>query len=497
MSQARPDGPQLTPAELAVLGDVHKDLFLAGSWTKASNGATLPVEDPATGAVIAEVADATAADGARALEGAVAAQVDWARTPPRERGEILRRAYEVMVDKADQLALLMTLEMGKPLSESRSEVLYAAEFFRWFAEEAVRIAGTWATAPDGQTRLWTMKQPVGPCLFITPWNFPLAMGTRKIGPAVAAGCTMVVKPAAQTPLSMLALAQILADAGLPEGVLSVLPTSSPQQLTAPLIADPRLRKLSFTGSTAVGKKLVEQSAHQLLRVSVELGGNAPFIVFDDADLDHAVDEAMKAKLRNNGEACTAANRFYVHEAVARSFADRLAERFHALVVGRGVDESVTLGPLIDRAAVNKVAGLVDQAVQDGASVVTGGIRDDGVGCFYPPTVLADVPSHSIILREEIFGPVAPIATFVTEDDVLAEVNSSEYGLASYVFTRNLERALRVCERLEVGMVGLNRGVLSNTAAPFGGVKASGYGREGGREGIDEYLDTKYVSVNVS
>ncbi|MEQ4304646.1 NAD-dependent succinate-semialdehyde dehydrogenase [Plantactinospora sp. B6F1] len=476
---------------------IHKGLFLAGAWVEASGGATLSVEDPATGLVIAEVADATPTDGARALDAAVATQADWAVTPPRSRGEILRAAYEAMVGKADELALLMTLEMGKPLSESRSEVLYAAEFFRWFSEEAVRIAGSWAIAPDGQTRLWTMKQPVGPCLFITPWNFPLAMGTRKIGPAVAAGCTMIVKPASQTPLSMLALAQILADAGLPDGVLSVLPTSSPQQLTTPLIADPRLRKLSFTGSTAVGKKLVEQAAHQLLRVSVELGGNAPFIVFDDADLDHALDEAMKAKLRNNGEACTAANRFYVQQSVARPFADRLAERFAALVVGRGADESVHLGPLIDRNAVAKVANLVDTAIRDGARLLHGGASPSQPGYFYQPTVLADVPPDSTLLREEIFGPVAPISTFDTDEEVTATVNSSEYGLAAYLFTRSLDRAVRISEHLEVGMIGLNRGVLSNAAAPFGGVKASGYGREGGRVGIEEYLETKYVAVHIS
>ncbi|HEX5540975.1 MAG TPA: NAD-dependent succinate-semialdehyde dehydrogenase [Micromonospora sp.] len=480
--------------EQAVLDAVPTSLLIGGQWRESSSGGRLDVEDPATGEVIATVADATVEDGDAALTAAVAAQESWAATPPRERGEILRRAFELITARADDLALLMTMEMGKSLAESKAEIAYAAEFFRWFSEEAVRIHGRYSTAPAGGSRLLTMKQPVGPCLFITPWNFPMAMGTRKIGPAIAAGCTMVVKPAPQTPLSMLALAAIMAEAGLPDGVLNVITTSSPGKVMEPLIRDPRLRKLSFTGSTEVGRRLVEQSAEQLLRVSMELGGNAPFVVFEDADLDAAVDGAMLAKMRNVGQACTAANRFHVHSSVAEEFTRRLAERMSGLRLGRGTEDGVDVGPLVDAAQRAKVDEMVRDAVDAGARVVTGGGGWGERGYFYSPTVLADVPAAARILREEVFGPVAPVTTFETEDQAVAAANNTEFGLIAYVFTRDLQRALRVSERLQTGMVGLNVGAASNPAAPFGGVKASGFGREGGFEGIEEYLETKYVGI---
>jgi succinate-semialdehyde dehydrogenase/glutarate-semialdehyde dehydrogenase len=483
--------------ETAVLAAVPTGLLIGGRWRASSSGATFAVEDPATGQTLLHVADATPDDGEAALSAAVSAQTSWAATAPRERGEILRRAYEAIIAQVDELALLMTLEMGKSVAESRGEVVYAAEFFRWFAEEAVRIGGRFATAPDGRTRLLTTQRPVGPCLLITPWNFPMAMGTRKIGPAVAAGCTMVVKPAAQTPLSMLALARILVDAGLPDGVLNVVTTSASGQVMEPLIRDPRLRKLSFTGSTAVGQRLIEQSAQRVLRTSMELGGNAPFVVFDDADLDRAVDGAVQAKMRNVGQACTAANRFHVQAGIAARFTHRLAERLGAMTIGRGTDDGVEVGPLVDRASRDKVAELVDDAVGRGAVVWAGGRVVDGPGFFYAPTVLADVPPAARILQEEVFGPVAPITTFTTEDEGIAAANATEYGLAAYVFTRDLERAMRVCGSLEAGMVGLNLGVISNPAAPFGGMKASGFGREGGVEGIHEYLETQYVGIAAS
>jgi succinate-semialdehyde dehydrogenase / glutarate-semialdehyde dehydrogenase len=475
---------------------VPKDLFIGGAWRPAHESRTFDVEDPSTGEVLCAVADASPADGLAALDAALKAQESWAQHPPRERGEILRRAYEAIMGRREELAVLMTLEMGKPLAESRTEVAYAAEFFRWFAEEGVRVDGGYAVAPNGQGRILVMKQPVGPCLLITPWNFPMAMGTRKIGPAVAAGCTMVVKPAKQTPLSMLALTEITRDAGLPDGVLNLVTTTRAGEVMEPLIRDGRARKLSFTGSTDVGRKLLEQCADQVLRVSMELGGNAPFIVFDDADLDAAVDGAMLAKMRNIGEACTAANRFYVHSAVADEFSRRLAERMGALTIGRGVDDGVEVGPLIDGAGREKVSTLVADAVEKGARVLVGGDAIGGPGYFYQPTVLADVPRDARMQREEIFGPVAPVTTFDTQDEALAAANDTQYGLVAYVYTRDLTRAVRVCESLEAGMVGLNQGIVSNPAAPFGGVKHSGLGREGGRVGIDEFLETKYVALNV-
>jgi succinate-semialdehyde dehydrogenase/glutarate-semialdehyde dehydrogenase len=479
-----------------VLTSVPRQLFIGGVWRPATDGRTLAVEDPATGAVIAEVADANADDARDALDAAVAAQPAWAATPPRDRGEILRRAYQLLTERTTDLALLMTLEMGKPVAESAAEITYAAEFFRWFAEEAVRIEGGFSMNPAGKGRLVVLRQPVGPCLLITPWNFPMAMGTRKIGPAVAAGCTMVLKPAHQTPLSSLALAELLTEAGLPPGVLNVVTTSDAGETTAPLLADPRLRKLSFTGSTAVGQRLAAMAADQLLRISMELGGNAPFLVFGDADVEAAVSGAVIAKLRNGGEACTAANRFYVHTSVAQEFTDRLVARFADMPVGPGTDATSKVGPLIDRRQLQKVSELVDDAVKKGARCLIGGRPLGGPGYFYPPTVLVDTPPDARLLREEIFGPVAPVVTFEDDADAVDQANDTEFGLVSYLFTSSLDRALRVSEALETGMVGLNQGLVSNPAAPFGGVKHSGYGREGGHEGINEYLEVKYLAVNL-
>jgi succinate-semialdehyde dehydrogenase / glutarate-semialdehyde dehydrogenase len=481
-------------AEQRVIEDVPKGLFTGGQWHDAAGSARFEVHDPSTGAVLCEVADANPDDGMAALAAATAAQQEWAATVPRERAEILRRGYEALIDRQDDLALLMTLEMGKPVAESRTEIAYAAEFLRWFSEEAARIAGSFQVAPAGGSRLLTMRQPVGPCLLITPWNFPTAMGTRKIGPAVAAGCTMVIKPASETPLSMLALARVLEECGLPPGVLNVVTTSRSGDVMEPLIRDPRARKLSFTGSTQVGRRLVEQSAERLLRVSMELGGNAPFLVFDDAYLDAAVDGAMTAKMRNIGEACTAANRFLVHESVADDFSRRLADRMGGLRMGRGTDDGVDVGPLITEKARAGVAELVADATEKGGKVLVGGEVPNGPGWFYPPTVIADVPPEARVSQEEIFGPVAPVISFSTDDEALQLANDTEFGLIAYAYTRDLDRALTVAEGLESGMVGLNAGVISNPAAPFGGVKASGFGREGGREGIEEYLEVKYVGI---
>lgn len=479
---------------LAQLPADRRQLLVGGQWRPGSGGGRFDVIDPADGTVLTDVADGTLDDARAALDAAVAAQEGWAATAPRERGEILRTAFELITERADLFAGLMSLEMGKPVAEARGEVTYGAEFFRWFAEEAVRVHGRWMNAPAGTTRLLTVRKPVGPCLFITPWNFPLAMGTRKIGPAVAAGCTMVVKPAGQTPLTMLALADLLTEAGLPPGVLNVVTTKDSGGLSSTLMADPRLRKVSFTGSTSVGKRLVEQSAGQLQRVSMELGGNAPFLVFADADLDAAVDGAMVAKMRNMGEACTAANRFLVEASVAEEFGAKLALRMGNLQLGRGQDDGVDVGPLIDENAVDSVARLVDDAVSGGARLLTGGNAVDGTGFFYEPTVLLDVPADADVVTTEIFGPVAPITTFTSDDEAIRLANGTEYGLSAYAYTRDLARTLRLAEQLETGMLGINTGLVSNPAAPFGGVKASGFGREGGFEGIEEYLDTTYVAI---
>jgi succinate-semialdehyde dehydrogenase/glutarate-semialdehyde dehydrogenase len=486
----------ISPAqEQQVIDQVPKQLYIGGEWVDGGEG-TLGVEDPSTGETLCNVADASPEDATAALDAAVEAGPSFADHPPRERGEILRRAFEAITARSDELALLMTLEMGKPIAESKAEIAYGAEFLRWFSEQTVRIDGRYAVSPNGQGRLLTMKQPVGPCLLITPWNFPLAMGTRKIGPAIAAGCTMVVKPAQQTPLSMLMLAKILEEAGLPEGVLNLVTASSASKTTGPVISDSRLRKLSFTGSTEVGRKLMEQSSENLLRLSMELGGNAPFIVFEDADLDAAVQGALIAKMRNIGEACTAANRFHVAAPVAEQFAEQMAEKMGSMKVGRGTEDGVEVGPLIDDNQRTKVQELVDDAVGRGAKALVGGHGRDGAGYFYDPTVLTDIPDDAQVLSEEIFGPVAPVKGFSDEDEAIAAANNTEFGLVAYVYTNDLKRALRVVEGLETGMVGLNQGMVSNPAAPFGGVKQSGFGREGGTEGIDEYLETKYVAVNL-
>ena len=472
-------------------------MLIGGRWRDASDGATFAVRDPADESVIAHVADADAHDALEALDAAVAVQEEWGSTPPRERGEILRRAFELVTARADDFAEQISHEMGKTVREAQGEVTYGAEFLRWFSEEAVRVHGRWMQSPGGGARLLTIKKPVGPCLLITPWNFPLAMGTRKMGAAIAAGCTMVVKPAELTPLTMLALAAVLEEVGLPPGVLNVVTTSDPAALSSALMADARLRKVSFTGSTTVGRLLVRQSSGGLQRMSMELGGNAPFIVFGDADVDAALDGAMVAKMRNVGEACTAANRFLVHESIAEEFAEKLAQRMASLVVGRGQDDGVDVGPLIDQNAVDTVSQLVSDAVDKGARLVTGGRPGDGPGHFFPPTVLVDVPPEAEMNKQEIFGPVAPITSFAGEDEAIARANDTDYGLASYVYTRDLARAIRVSERLQFGMIGINSGSVSNAAAPFGGVKASGFGREGGFEGIEEYLDTAYVALSAS
>ncbi|MGB9183564.1 MAG: NAD-dependent succinate-semialdehyde dehydrogenase [Solirubrobacteraceae bacterium] len=484
-----------TSQEQQAVEQVPKQLYIGGEWRDGAKG-TLTVEDPSTAEPLCEVADASVQDAKAALDAAVDAGPEFAAMAPRDRGEILRRAFETIVERTDELALIMTLEMGKTITESKAEITYAAEFFRWYSEEAVRIDGRYSRAANGQGRVLTMTQPVGPCLLITPWNFPLAMGTRKVGPAIAAGCTMVVKPAQQTPLSMLMLAKILEEAGLPGGVLNLFTASSSSETTGPLIADQRLRKLSFTGSTEVGRKLMAQASDTLLRLSMELGGNAPFLVFEDADLDAAIQGAMLAKMRNIGEACTSANRFHVADAVADQFAEKLAAKMGAMKIGRGVEEGVEVGPLIDDNQRTKVSDLVQDAIGRGARAVVGGSAVDGAGYFYHPTVLTDVPDEAKLLKEEIFGPVAPVKGFLDEDEAVAAANDTEYGLVAYVFTRDLKRALRVCERLETGMIGLNQGIVSNASAPFGGIKQSGFGREGGPEGIQEYLETKYVAVNL-
>jgi succinate-semialdehyde dehydrogenase/glutarate-semialdehyde dehydrogenase len=478
----------------SIAATVPTELWLGGRQVRAESGATFPVRDPANEQIVAHVADATPGDGLKALGLAQQTQSAWAGTPARTRAEILRRAFDLVLRRADEFAEIITLEMGKTLAESRAEVVYGAEFLRWFSEEAVRLHGRYGAAPSGNGRIVVSKIPVGPVLAITPWNFPLAMGTRKIGPALAAGCTVIVKPAEETPLTMLMLGQIFADAGLPEGVLSILPTSRAAALTAPMINDSRLRKLTFTGSTEVGRILVGDSAHRLLRTSMELGGNAPFIVFDDADVDAAVDGAIAAKMRNGGQACTAANRLHVQRGVIGEFTDKLTARVADMIAGPGDSPSTSIGPLINADQRETVGALVDDATARGARVRTGGYHIDGPGYFYAPTVLDRIPRDARLLREEIFGPVAAVVGFDTEEDGIEAANDTEYGLAAYFYTQNLDRALRVADSLHSGMVGVNRGVISDAAAPFGGINQSGFGREGGIEGIGEYLDTKYIAL---
>lgn len=479
-------------AEQGVLDRVPRGLLVDGAWTPASDGGTFDVVDPSTGAVLATIADATPDDGLRALDAADRARAGWAATPPRQRAEVLRRAFDRLQERREEFALLMTLEMGKPLAEARGEVAYGGEFLRWFSEEAVRIGGSYGTNPEGTGRAIVSHRPVGPAYLITPWNFPLAMATRKIAPALAAGCTVVVKPAELTPLTTLLFADLLLEAGVPAGVVNVVPTTTAAAVSEPVIADPRLRKLSFTGSTPVGRTLLAQAARNVLRTSMELGGNAPFLVFADADLDAAVEGALAAKFRNTGQACTAANRFLVHEDVAEEFTRRIARRVGAMRVGRGTEDGVAIGPLIDQRAVDKAQRLIADAVDRGARIVTGGHAVDGPGTFHEPTVIADVQPGSDILRDEIFGPVLAIRTFRTEAEAIAAANDTEYGLVAYAFTEDPARGQRLTERLETGMLGWNTGIVSNASAPFGGVKQSGLGREGGAEGIAEYLETMYT-----
>ncbi|MEV7977029.1 NAD-dependent succinate-semialdehyde dehydrogenase [Streptomyces sp. NPDC086519] len=487
----------MTTPKCDVIGQLEKGVFIAGRWRPAAEGATFPVENPATGETLCEVSDAVPEDALAALDAASAAQSKWAEVPPRHRGEILRRAHDLLIERMEEFALLITLEMGKSLAESRAEVLYGANYLRWFGEEAVRIDGSWKVSEDGTARVLVTRHPVGPCLLITPWNAPLAMPARKIGPAVAAGCTMIVKPAAQTPLTTAALADVLTAAGLPDGVLNIIPTTQAAAVTEPLLRDGRLRKLSFTGSTPVGRLLLSQAADTVLRTSMELGGNAPFIVCEDADIDTAVDGAMTAKLRNIGEACIAANRFHVHADVAEEFTRKLVDRMGTIVVGAGTDPAVDLGPLIDDIQRRRVADLVDETIAAGARARAGALVPEGPGYFYPPTVLTDIPAEARITREEIFGPVAAIQTFTTEEEALRAANDTEFGLVSYLYTQDLNRALRMSEQLETGMVGLNRGYVSDPSAPFGGMKQSGVGREGGNTGIDEYLEQKYIAINMA
>ena len=481
-------------AEADLLASVPTKLFIGGDWVDAEGGKTLTVSDPATGAHLATIANASEADAKKAMDAAAGVQESWGNTAPRIRGEILRKAWELLIERRDDFALLMTIEMGKPFAEAQGEVTYGGEFLRWFSEEAVRVNGRFGSNPEGTGTMIVSKRPVGPSFLITPWNFPLAMATRKIAPAIAAGCTSIIKPAELTPLSTLMFAKLLEEAGVPKGVVQVITTSRSRDVSPVIIQDPRLRKLSFTGSTQVGKVLLKQAADNVLRTSMELGGNAPFIVFDDADIDKAVDGVMIAKFRNIGQACTAANRIFVQKGVAAEFTKKVAERVSAMKVGRGTEEGVTIGPLIDEKAVESSQAFVDDAVGLGAKVLTGGKRVDGAGTFFQPTVLANVHADTRFMAEEIFGPVLGVIEFDTEDDVIAMANDTEYGLISYAFTNDLHRGQRLIEKLETGMMGLNTGLVSNAAGPFGGVKQSGVGREGSSEGIEEYLTTKYTFI---
>ncbi|WP_433875576.1 NAD-dependent succinate-semialdehyde dehydrogenase [Sinomonas atrocyanea] len=487
---------QTAPEALALDGlDVPTRLLIAGEWRDAAAGAVINVVNPSDTSVLASIADAEVEDGLAAVDAAAAAFPAWAGTAPRERAEILRRCFELMTERSEQLARLISLENGKALPDARGEVAYAAEFFRWYSEEAVRIIGDVSTSPSGSNRILVQHQPIGVTALITPWNFPAAMATRKLAPALAAGCTAVLKPAALTPLTSLAIAQLMVDAGVPAGVVNVITTSRTGAVMGPVIADPRVRKLSFTGSTEVGRHLLRQAADNVLKCSMELGGNAPFLVFDDADLDKAVDGAMVAKMRNGGQACTAANRIYVQRGVDEEFARRLTERMSALRVGPGTDPATEVGPLVDEASVRKVDELVRDAVGQGARLLTGGRAPQAEGFFYLPTVLTNVPLSARMVSGEIFGPVASIIPFDTEEEAIAAANDSEYGLAAYVFSEDLRRALRVSERIESGMVAINRGLVSDPAAPFGGVKQSGLGREGAHQGLLDFTETKYIALD--
>nr|WP_209044124.1 NAD-dependent succinate-semialdehyde dehydrogenase [Brevibacterium marinum] len=469
-------------------------MFIGGQWRDAEGGKTVDVLNPATGDLVTTVADGSAADAEEAIKVAGDTQASWAATPPRERAEILRRAFELLIDRADDIAAVMTAEMGKPFAESKGEVAYGAEFFRWFSEEAVRVGGDYTQSTDGKTRVMVSREPVGPCVLVTPWNFPLAMGTRKIGPAIAAGCTMVFKPAKLTPLTSLMLVDVLVEAGLPAGVLNVVTSGSARRVVTPWMESGIARKLSFTGSTEVGVGLLKQAADNVMNTSMELGGNAPFVVCEDADVDKAVAGAVQAKMRNSGEACTSANRLFVHSSIAEEFSTKLTERIGSMTVGNGLEDGTEVGPLVDQDALDKVTSLVDDAVAKGAKILTGGSQIDGKGFFYSPTVMTDVPQDSEIRITEIFGPVAPIVTFDTDDEGMALANETEFGLVGYLFSENLERSLRLADQMQVGMVGLNTGLVSNPAAPFGGVKKSGLGREGGKVGIEEFLEIKYVAL---
>jgi succinate-semialdehyde dehydrogenase/glutarate-semialdehyde dehydrogenase len=482
----------MTISELTGI-DVPTGLLIGGEWVKGDS--TFPVLDPATEEPLAEVADGTVHDALDAVGAAHGALPAWAATAPRQRAEILRKAFELMTERSEQFARLMSAENGKSLRDARGEAAYAAEFFRWYAEEAVRVEGTVMRAPSGANRIVTLRQPIGVSLLITPWNFPAAMATRKIGPALAAGCSVVLKPAEDTPLTALALAALLSEAGVPEGVVNVVNTSAPGPVVAAMMNDPRVRKMSFTGSTEVGRILLGQAAQSVMSTSMELGGNAPFIIFEDADVDAAVEGALVAKMRNGGEACTAANRFYVHEAVADKFNETFVARLKAMKLGPGLDESTDIGPLVNEETRSKVVGLVDGALTGGASALLGGRAPDRKGYFYEPTLLDGVSADSAILNTEIFGPVAPVVRFTDEADAIRWANATEFGLVAYVYTRDLRRGLRVSEALESGMIGLNRGLVSDPAAPFGGVKQSGLGREGGHEGLLEYTETKYIATD--
>ncbi len=478
-----------------LLANVPTDLWIGGKWKKASDGVRFDVIDPATEKTIASVASATVEDAKAAIDAADAAFPAWAAKKPRERAEILRKAFEIIMRDAERFAKIITLENGKSLTDSRGEVAYAAEFFRWYAEEAVRNVGQVSIAPASGARIVAQQKPAGIAVLVTPWNFPAAMATRKIGPALAAGCPVVLKPASDTPLTMLALMQALEEAGVPPGVVNVIPSRSSGKVVSAMLHDMRVRVVSFTGSTEVGRKLLHEAADNIVKPAMELGGNAPFIVFEDADIDAAIEGAMVAKMRNMGEACTAANRFYVHEKVHDEFAKKLTDKMAALKVGNGLDDGVAVGPLVNAEGRDKVIELVDDAVAKGAKVLTGGKAPGGVGFFYPATVITNVPDNANMLREEIFGPVASIQTFKAEDEVIKRANDTEYGLVAYLYTKDMSRGLRVSEKLDFGMIGLNRGLVSDPAAPFGGTKQSGLGREGGQEGMKEFLEMQYVSTN--